>query len=101
MDRNEQEGARRMDGNEPFDLSAAEGKTKGAKARKRTSTKAPVENTKRSLNLRIDDDSYRRLNIHALMRDTTVSELVMEFAQGLREYSMPHRIGGKPEQGAS
>ncbi len=87
-----------MDGNEPLDLSAPKGKTKGAKPRKRAGAKPPAEHAKRSLNLRIDDDSYRRLNIHALMRDTTVSELVMEFAQGLREYSMPHRLG-KPEQG--
>ena len=88
-----------MDVNEPFDLNATEGRGKSTKPRKRTSTKTPTENTKRSLNLRIDDDSYRRLNIHALMRDKTVSELVMEFAQGLREYSMPHRIGAKTEQG--
>ena len=85
---------------DPFDLDATEAKSKGPKARKRAGAKTPIEgNGKRSLNLRIDDDSYRRLNIHALMRNKTVSELVMEFAQGLREYSMPHRIGGKPEQG--
>ncbi|MGE5755410.1 MAG: hypothetical protein ACM35G_06815, partial [Planctomycetaceae bacterium] len=64
------------------------------KTRRKASAKAPTENGKRSLNLRIDQDSYRRLSIHALMRDSTISDLVMEFAQTLREYSMPHRIGG-------
>jgi hypothetical protein len=88
-----------MDVQEPVGRDAPGAKGKGTGARKRVGVKTPVENAKRSLNLRVDDDSYRRLNIHALMRDKTVSELVMEFAQGLREYSMPHRLGGKAEPG--
>ena len=83
-----------MDANEPFDLNATEAKGKGTKARKRVSAKTPTENAKRSLNLRIDDESYRRLSIHALMRNTTISALVERYAQGLREFSMPHRLGG-------
>lgn len=76
------------------DVSAADAKGRGARARKRPGAKAPADTAKRSLNLRIDDDSYRRLSIHALMRNTTISDLVMGYAQSLREFSMPHRLGG-------
>lgn len=88
-----------MEGQEPFDLNATEGRSKGTKTRRRASAKTPTENAKRSLNLRIDDDSYKRLSVHALMRNRTISDLVMEYAQTLREYSMPHRLGGRTEQG--
>jgi hypothetical protein len=76
-----------VDGNVP------EAKGKAPRTRKKPGAKAPVENGKRSLNLRVDQDSYRRLSIHALMRNSTISDLVMEFAQTLRDWSMPHRIG--------
>ena len=75
------------------DVNLPEAKGKAPRTRKRPGAKAPAETGKRSLNLRIDQDSYRRLSIHALMRDSTISDLVMEFAQSLKEYSMPHRIG--------
>lgn len=90
-----------MSAQEDVDMNAVEGKGKGARARKRTAAKAPAESGKRSLNLRIDEESYRRLSIHALMRPThtTISDLVMEYASTLREYSMPHRIGGGPGKG--
>ena len=73
---------------------ADEPRVPALRTRKRTPAKPPTDPGKRSLNLRIDQESYRRLGVHALMRDTTISELVMEFARGLREYSMPHRLGG-------
>ena len=81
------------------DANAPKDKATGGRARRRSSGKAPMPAAagKRSLNLRIDDDSYKRLSIHALMRDATVSELVMEFAQSLRDYSMPHRLGGRSD----
>ena len=72
---------------------ADEATPKGAKPRKRPATKAPTEPAgKRSLNLRINTESYRRLSVHALMNDTTISALVEAFALSLRDYSMPHRL---------
>ena len=83
-----------MEVQEPVDANAPEAKGKSPRTRKRTGARTPTDtNGKRSLNLRIDEDSYRRLSIHALMRNTTISDLVMEFAQTLRDWSMPHRIG--------
>lgn len=68
--------------------------------RRRAAPKPPTDHTgKRSLNLRIDQESYRRLNVHALMTDRTVSDLVMEFARGLRDFSMPHRLNGTGSAG--
>jgi hypothetical protein len=88
-----------METKEQGDVNAPEGKGKGARTRRKASAKAPTENGKRSLNLRIDEDSYRRLSIHALMKNATISELVMGFAQDhLREFSMPHRLGARTEQ---
>lgn len=92
-----------MEAQDHVDLNAGDAKSKPPKARRRTATKAQGDTGgKRSLNLRIDDDSYKRLSIHALMKKRTISELVMEYAQGLREFSMPARIGGgaaRTEQG--
>lgn len=88
-----------MDAQDHVDANAPEEKAKGGRTRKRSSSKAsaPTASSKRSLNLRVDDDSYKRLSIHALMRGSTVSELVMEYAQSLKEYSMPHRIGNRAD----
>jgi hypothetical protein len=90
-----------VESQEHVDADAPEGKAKGARTRRKASAKASMEaGGKRSLNLRIDEDSYRRLSIHALMKGKTMSDLVMEFAQGhLREFSMPHRLGARTEQG--
>lgn len=92
-----------MESQEHGDANAPEVKGKGARTRRRPTAKAPTEAGKRSLNLRIDEDSYKRLSINAVMMDKTISELVMEFAQGrpanMREYAMPHRIGARAEQG--
>jgi hypothetical protein len=90
-----------METNEPGEMEAAEGKVRGGKARRRVAAKAPTpEVAKRSLNLRIDQDSYQRLNVHALMRSTTVSALVEEFARDhLREYVVHRRsVGGSDGQ---
>jgi hypothetical protein len=88
-----------VESQEHVDANAPEGKPKGARTRKRPTAKAPTEAGKRSLNLRIDEDSYKRLSVHALMKNKTMSELVMEFAQAhLREFSI-HRHGAKTEQG--
>ena len=88
-----------MDANERADMSANEGKSGKPKARRKTGAKGAGETAKRSLNLRIDDDSYKRLSVHSLMRGTTISALVEGYAQSLREFSMPHRRGGKTETG--
>ncbi len=82
-----------MEVQEHVDENLPEAKGKTTRTRRKASARAPVENGKRSLNLRVDQDSYRRLSIHALMLNTTISDLVMEFAQTLRDWSMPHRIG--------
>jgi hypothetical protein len=82
-----------METQDHVDENVPEAKGKTPRTRRKASAKAPTDNGKRSLNLRIDQDSYRRLSIHALMRDSTISDLVMEFAQTLRDWSMPHRIG--------
>jgi hypothetical protein len=48
----------------------------------------------RSLNLRVDAETYERLTIHAMKRRGTISGVVMELAKAhLREYTMPHRVG--------
>jgi hypothetical protein len=88
-----------VESQEHGDANAPEGKARGARTRRRTTAKAPTDNGKRSLNLRIDEDSYRRLSVHALMRNATISELVMEFARDhLREFSI-HRNAARSEQG--
>jgi hypothetical protein len=80
---------------EDVDGNASEPKAKSGRARRKPGVKTPALGTgKRSLNLRIDDDSYQKLNVHALMRNKTVSELVMEFAQSLKEFSI-HRNPSK------
>ena len=65
-----------MEANVQGDEGATEGKGRRASTRRRPTAKAPAENGKRSLNLRIDEDSYRRLSVHALMRNATISSLV-------------------------
>ncbi len=88
-----------MDVQEHGNMNAPDDKPKGARTRRRPTAKAPTEAGKRSLNLRIDEDSYKRLSVHALMKNKTMSELVMEFAQAhLREFSI-HRHGARSEQG--
>jgi hypothetical protein len=88
-----------MEAGDPSGMDAGDDKSKPARTRRRTGGKTPTpEVGKRSLNLRIDDDSYQRLSVHALMRKKTVSELVMEFAQGqLREYVVHRRSAGGPD----
>jgi hypothetical protein len=87
-----------VESQEHGDANAPEAKGKGARTRRRTTAKAPAENGKRSLNLRIDEDSYRRLSVHALMRNATISSLVEGYAQSLKEYSI-HRNAARSEQG--
>ncbi len=77
---------------ERVDVNASADNPKNGKTRRRGGAR-PADTGKRSLNLRIDDDSYKRLSVHALMRNTTISDLVMAFAQTLREFSIPHRLG--------
>ncbi len=72
------------------DEDADKGRRKAAPAR---APKARKEDGKKSLNLRIDEDSYQRLNVHALYTGKTVSQLVMEYAQTLRDFVV-HRRGG-------
>ncbi len=83
-----------MDVNEAIDVNTTEVKSKAAKVRTRATTKADTSG-KRSLNIRIDDDTYERLAVHALRRKTTISGLVMDFARThLREFSI-HRNATK------
>jgi hypothetical protein len=86
---------------EPNGVDAPEGKSKSPKVRRKPSAKTPTPEARRSLNLRIDEDSYQRLNVHALMRGTTVSELVIGFAQThLREFVVHRRsASGSDGQG--
>jgi hypothetical protein len=58
--------------------------------RKRGRPAAPAEVEKVSLNLRVDRASYVKLNLHALMLKKNVSQLVMEYAATLKEFSV-HR----------
>ena len=75
-------------------LHTAEQKSKAVKVRRRATTQADTSG-KRSLNIRVDDDTYERLAIHALRRKTTISALVMEYARTqLREFSI-HRNATK------
>jgi hypothetical protein len=87
-----------MDVQEHVNRNAPEDKPKGARTRRRPTAKAPTDNGKRSLNLRIDEDSYRRLSVHALMRNATISSLVEGYAQSLKEFSI-HRNAARSEQG--
>ncbi len=83
-----------MDVNEAIDVNTTEVKSKAAKVRRRATTKADTSG-KRSLNIRIDDDTYERLAVHAMRKKTTISALVMEFARThLREFSI-HRNATK------
>lgn len=78
------------------DVSAPEAKGKATRARRPRGAKPPSDTSKRSLNLRVDDETYERLHVHALRRRQTVSELVMELARAnLREfYKSPRRSPG-------
>jgi hypothetical protein len=89
-----------MEAQEHVDANAPDGKGKGSKARKKPGAKTPTEGTgKRSLNLRVDDETYERLTIHAMKRRATISDLVMEFARvHLREFSV-HRNGQRNSDG--
>jgi hypothetical protein len=87
-----------MEANVQGDEGATEAKSKRASTRRKPTTRTPAENGKRSLNLRIDEDSYRRLSVHALMRNATISSLVENYAQSLKEYSI-HRNAARSEQG--
>jgi hypothetical protein len=85
-----------MEATEVIDVKATEDKGKGPKVRRRASTK-PDASGMRSLNIRVDDDTYERLAVHALRRKTTISALVMEFAKTqLREFTI-HRNAPKGE----
>ncbi len=79
-----------MEGQEPTSDGAQDDKAKGRATRRRITAK-PADLDKRSLNLRVDEATYQKLTVHALMRKTTISELVMGFARDhLREFSI-HR----------
>jgi hypothetical protein len=87
-----------MEARDHLDGDAPEPKGRGPRARKRPGGKAPSEaGGKRSLNLRVDDETYERLTVHAMRKRTTISALVMTLArEQLREFSI-HRIGARAE----
>jgi hypothetical protein len=78
-----------MDGSNPIDNQASEAKSKPTRARK---PKAADKATgKRSLNLSLPVDDYKRLATHALMQDINISDLVCKLArEHLREFTI-HR----------
>ena len=87
-----------MDVKNDIDIDATEDKGKGSKARKRPSSTPVRKDNKRSLNLRIDEESHERLAVHALRRKTTISALVEGFARDhLREFSIHRNAGAKGE----
>jgi macrodomain Ter protein organizer (MatP/YcbG family) len=66
--------------------------------RPRTTKAVTSEGGKRSLNLRIDDDVYERLTVHAMKSRTTISELVSVLTRDhCRDYSI-HRVGARGER---
>ncbi len=86
-----------MDGQEPTGEDAGADRPKSGRTRRRPPGK-PAEADKRSLNLRVDEATYQRLTVHALMRKTTISELVMGYARDhLREFSI-HRNATRPPE---
>lgn len=85
-----------MDAGEHNGVESKPAKRAGGRPRRRVEGKAP-EGAKRSLNLRIDEDSYEKLSIHAVHRRTTISELVMDLARThLREVYL-QRYGSRGE----
>ena len=93
-----------MEAQEHVDGNAPEAKGKRARARTKSTAKETKEAVeKRSLNLRVDVETYERLTINAMKRRTTISDLVEGFAKGkpvdTREYGLPPCYGAKAEQG--
>jgi hypothetical protein len=85
-----------MDGHSPIDNQAIEPKGKPTKARKpKSSDKATG---KRSLNLSLPVDDYKRLATHALMQDINISDLVCKLA---REHLREFHITRTPSREAS
>ncbi len=88
-----------MDAIEPVGDDAGEPKGRRAQRGRRASTRP--ETTKRSLNLRIDDDVYERLTVHAMKRRMTISDLVGEMTRShCRDFAIHNvpRRGGSPEE---
>jgi hypothetical protein len=74
-----------MDVSNPFDNPANEPKPKSAKGRK--SKPSDKATGKRSLNLSLPMDDYKRLATHALMLDINISDLVCKLArEHLRDF---------------
>lgn len=91
-----------MDAQDPTNINAPEDKGKPARTRRKPSarTQTPADGGKRSLNLRIDEDTYERLHVHALRRRITVSDLVMDLAKsGCRDYYISRAPGGGSKAG--
>ncbi len=85
-----------MEGNNPIDNSASEAKSKPSRSRKpKPSQKATG---KRSLNLSLPIDDYKRLATHALMQDINISDLVCKLA---REHLREFHITRTPNRDAS
>jgi hypothetical protein len=79
-----------MEEKEPESEQIQGDRSKGGRTRKRITAK-PADTDKRSLNLRVDEATYQRLTVHALMKRTTISQLVMDHArESLKEFSI-HR----------
>jgi predicted HicB family RNase H-like nuclease len=87
-----------MEEKEPVSEQIQGDRSKSGRTRKRTTAK-PADTDKRSLNLRVDEATYQRLTVHALMRKTTISQLVMDYArESLKEFSI-HRNGRQGSEG--
>ena len=85
-----------MDGHNPIDNQAVEPKAKPSRARKGKSAERAIG--KRSLNLSLPVDDYKRLATHALMQDINISDLVCKLA---REHLREFHITRTPNREAS
>jgi macrodomain Ter protein organizer (MatP/YcbG family) len=87
-----------MDGPEHADANVLEDKGRATRTRRKPGAKTPTDTSKRSLNLRIDNETYERLHVHALRRRMTLSELVIDLAKThLREYFISRNGGTRTE----
>lgn len=94
-----------MDAGNGKHASAGADGSPAPRTRRRVSTTPATRPTRRSLNLRIDEDVYERLTVHAMKRRTTISALVELLArEHLREFYVaktPSRAGETNGNGSS
>lgn len=87
------------DATDPRGEDVTTAQSRPSRTRRPRATKAAAsEGVKRSLNLRIDDDVYERLTVHAMKGRTTISDLVSTLArEHCRDYAI-HRVGARGDR---